>query len=130
MSRLEEELRKALRLEEPPQGFTERVLSRAASAPQRIGRWEAFITAFRLPWVRWAGALALGLLMVVGLQYHRERERRAEGEQVKAQLLLALRITADRLQFAQAKVLDIGAARQTELLHENGASPSSSELLN
>jgi hypothetical protein len=88
------------------------------------------LDAVRLPRVRWVAAIALGLLMVIGFQYHRARERQAKGEQVKAQLLLALRITAEKLQFAQAKVLDISAARQTEMLHEDGAFPSSSGLLN
>ncbi len=101
MSRLEDELKNALRREEPPAGFAERVLTRAA-APKR--RW-SFTGLFGTRGVRWALAGALTLVLAgAGLEYRQHEEERARGEAARAQLMLALRITGTKLQFAQAKV--------------------------
>ncbi len=98
MSRLEDELRTALRREQPSAGFAGRVLARAAQ-PRR-----SFWDFFHLPAFRWAVAGALALIMVVaGLEYRREQER-ARGEAAKQQLMLALRITGSKLRLAQHKV--------------------------
>jgi hypothetical protein len=105
MSRFEDELRKALQREEPPAGFSDRVLSRIASRPARAPWWNALLRGFERPAARWAGAVALSLVLVVaGLRYQRDREMRAEGEHAKEQVMLALRITADKLQFVQEKI--------------------------
>jgi hypothetical protein len=104
MKRLEDELRNAMRREEPPEGFVERTLARA-SAP----RQNAWIGIFARQGVRWAlaGALCL-VLAVAGIEFKRAQVERARGEAAKAQLMLALRITADKLQLAQEKAQQHG----------------------
>jgi hypothetical protein len=93
MSRLEETLKQALRREEPPAGFAGRVLARVTPpAPQPMA------------WMRWAFAAALPLVLLMAFQYNAEQRRRAEGEAAKAQMLTALRITADKLEYAREKV--------------------------
>jgi len=108
MSRLDDELRWALRRREPSQDFAERVLARialqdAAPKPARGSWWRAL-----LPGPRWAmvGALACLLAVTVGVHRYRVNERtRAEGEVAKAQVMLALQIASAKLNFAQRKVL-------------------------
>jgi len=102
MDRLEDALREALRRKEAPEGFAERVLARRA-AP-RPGPWEAFRLWFQPPSLRWAGAAALTLVLLAGFQYTAEQRRRAEGEAAKEQVLMALRITADKLEYTRARV--------------------------
>jgi len=99
MNRLEEELRKALRRVDPPEGFAERLIAQAAATQRRrhaIFAWRG---------LQWAltGALCLALA-AGGVEYRQVRVERARGEAAKAQLMLALRITANKLQLAQAKV--------------------------
>lgn len=107
MSRLEDELRQALRREEPPAGFAERVAARAAQQKEREPWWAALVGALSRPPWRWATALAMCLLILAGVTYQRERQRRAEGERAKEQLLLALQITSNKLQMAQEHVLGL-----------------------
>ncbi len=109
MSRLEDELRAALRREQPPAGFTARVLARATQPRRRF--WDFL----RGPAFRWAVAGGLALLMVVaGLEYRREQQERARGEAAKAQLMLALRLTGSKLKLAQQKVQQIQGSSFTE----------------
>ena len=108
MSRLEDELRTALRREQPSAGFAERVLARAAEPRRSFWDW------FRLPTFRWAMAGALALIMVAaGLEYRHEQER-ARGEAAKQQLMLALRITGSKLKLAQQRVQQIHGPAFTE----------------
>jgi len=104
MNRLEDELRNALKRVEPPDGFAQRTLTRAVAARQqpRIGM-------FMQPAFRWAltGAMCL-LLAVAGIEYRQTKQEQARGEAAKAQLMLALRITAGKLQLAQDRVRQIG----------------------
>ena len=95
MNRLEEALRQALGREEAPVGFTERVLARVASPAAKPGPWV---------WLRWALAATLPLLLLVTLQYNSERRRRDEGERAKAQVVTALRITAEKLEYTREKI--------------------------
>jgi hypothetical protein len=104
MNRLEEELKEALRRVEPPVGFADRVLARAA-----IDKGEK--KAHSRPWFgwlggsafRWATACALcAAIAASGIAYHHEERKR--GEQAKAQLMLALRITSSKLQIATQNV--------------------------
>jgi hypothetical protein len=100
MSRLEDELRNAMRCEEPPNDFAERILAAAEAQKQRkklpVLSWRGF---------RWAVAAAAFLaIMIGGLEYRRAKEERARGEAAKEQLMLVLRIAGSKLQFAQAKV--------------------------
>jgi coenzyme F420-reducing hydrogenase beta subunit len=105
MKRLEDELRHAMQREELPEGFAERVLARTAATKQ-----STWISLFASRGLRWALAGAMCLVMAVaGMEYRRAQEERARGEAAKAQLMLALHITANELQFVQAKLQQHGA---------------------
>ena len=107
MSRLDDALKQALRRREPPEGFAERVLARAAEQPVRRSRWEVVGSWFRMPRWQLAGAVAALVLIVGGSQYYREQQQRVQGEEAREQVLLALRIAANELHVAQQKVLRI-----------------------
>ncbi len=115
MDRFEEALKQALRRQEPPEGFAARVLSRVAQPPARPGLWENFRGRLRLPALRWSAAAAVVLLLMFSVQYAAEQRRRAEGERARQQVLTAVKITADKLDYARNKVLQatsrIGAGR-------------------
>jgi hypothetical protein len=88
MREFEDELRSALRRQEPPPDFADRVLARARSkgAPRRLS------------WV--AAAIAAGLLLSLGgFEY-----RQYEGREAKRELLLALEIAGSKLSIAQEKI--------------------------
>ncbi len=105
MSRLEDELRSALRRENPGPDFTARVLARAAAQPAPRPKWWQ---AFTMPRLRWAmaGALACAIA-VAGIEYRHQQIERAQGEQAKRQLVLALRIAGSKLRMAQTKVIEL-----------------------
>ncbi|MGO4880253.1 MAG: hypothetical protein ACLP59_05465 [Bryobacteraceae bacterium] len=88
---LEDELRHALRRQEPSPDFTARVLARVSGAPVRRAPQ---------PWVRWMAAAAAALLLAGGgLEY-----RHYEGEHAKAEVMLAVRIAGNKLARAHKKV--------------------------
>jgi hypothetical protein len=97
MSRLDDELKIALRREEPPPGFAERVLARA-DFPRRRRAW-------------WAAAIAAAILLAAGVEFEHQRRLRADGEQARARVMLALRITGSKLQFIKEKVNAIDSTR-------------------
>ncbi len=107
MNRLEDSLREALRREPAPYGFAERVLRAAENRPAAHvnsgGLWARIGMAFRGPRVRWAAAFAAAALAFGVVEVRNQRER-AEGEKVKEQLMLALRITGGKLALAKAGV--------------------------
>jgi uncharacterized protein HemX len=91
MTDFEDELRSALRREEPPSGFAARVMTRTgAQAPRRKG------------WLAAAIAACL-LLSMGGFEY-----RQYQGRKAKQELLLALEIASGKLNMAQKKVNDLG----------------------
>jgi hypothetical protein len=109
MKRLEEELGKALQRVEPPAGFAERVMARAAAAERTKAHtaW-TWLGLFQEPVLRWAATGALCLALVGGgVLLKREQVRRAQGERAKEQLMLALRIAGSKLQIAQNSVREI-----------------------
>jgi hypothetical protein len=87
----EDELRSALRREQPPAGFRPRVLARARvlAAPRRMA------------WIA-AGIAACLLLSAGGFEY-----RLYEGRKAKQELLMALEIAGNKLNIAQKKVSDL-----------------------
>lgn len=114
MSRIpfEDELKKALRRQQSPEGFTDRVLARAAQqspaqpkAPRASG-W----AIFDRPLFRWPALAAIFLALIAGsLHYHqiqidKARIERAQGEAAKRRLMLALRIAGSKLHIAKTKV--------------------------
>jgi len=102
---LERELRQALRAVDPPAGFADRVLHRAAMGPARksIGRG---------PMLRWATAAALVIGVSGGLWYRAEEHRRTEGEEARRQVLLSLQITGSKLHAVQLKINHQGESQQ------------------
>ena len=107
MSRLEQELRNAMRREDPPEGFVERVLTRTAEP-----EWSTWHGIFAFRGMRWAMAGALCLIFAVaGLEYRQARVEQARGEAAKEQLMLALRIAGSKLQIAQSRMQQIGVQR-------------------
>lgn len=104
MSRMEDLLREALKRKEPPAGFAERVLARAASSEPAPGRASRWASLFRRPLVRWAAVAAAVILIVAGAQYQRAQKIRAEGEAAKQQVILAIQITGSKLEVVRQKV--------------------------
>ena len=89
MSGFEDDLRAALRRQEPPVDFAARVIASTRPAPRRTG------------WV--AAAIAACLLMGVA----RFEYRQYEGRKAKRELLMALQIAGSKLNMAQQKVFDL-----------------------
>lgn len=85
---LDQELKAALARTGAPPGFTERAIARVKMAGSR--RWNT------RGFMRLAAAAALVTVMGLGTHQYRTGVRRAEGEQAREQLLLALQITADK----------------------------------
>jgi hypothetical protein len=101
MSRLENRLREVLKHEDPPSGFAERVLARANEPKQNA--WSGLFARHRLAV---ALSCALGLmLMVGGMEYRQRQVEKAQSEAAKQQLMLALQIAGEQLQFVQSKII-------------------------
>jgi hypothetical protein len=109
MTPFEEELKQALKRQEPAGDFTARVLARCAreDARKRSGFWDSFwaTPAWRL------GAAAAALVFVAGgtvyeqyEQHEREVKREVRGMAAKRQLILAMRIAGTKLQEVQQRV--------------------------
>ena len=90
MNPLEPRLREALRRQDPPEGFAERVLQRAQQLPRHRRP---------PPWLLAASLLMVPLPLGWGYRDY-EAHRRAEAERAQAQLALALRITSQKLNLA------------------------------
>jgi len=90
MNEFEDLLRQELQRREPPAGFAERVLARLPEKKPVVQRWKTLLAL--------AASLAVATVGVsAGYRYHQAR-------QAKQQLMLALEITAAKLELAQAKV--------------------------
>jgi anti-sigma factor RsiW len=104
MKNLDDELRSVLRREEPPAGFADRVLQRAARRQPKRATNGVF--------VRWAAAAMIVGAVAGGFQYRevqKEREERLRGEAAKEQVVQALRIAGSKLHLVQAKIKEIGS---------------------
>jgi len=87
MNKLDEELKAALRREEPSADFAYRVLARVRTLPPPKPAWrQRFLTLLRPPKLVWVGAgVAACLLIALGVQGLRGYERqRVENEKVVA----------------------------------------------
>ena len=99
---LENELRNALRREEPPEGFAERVLARAAAQAEPSARpW------WRFPRMRLAAVAACAVLLMAAAAGYRQWQ----GETAKRRTLLALGIAGGELHATQVRVRQILAPR-------------------
>ncbi len=108
MKPIEEELRAALRKQEPPEGLAARVLARVSAWPSRETAWWAPLRALvRSPRWRWAAAAVAACLLAVAVHHRREQRMEAQGEMAKAQVMKALRIASVKLNIARRKVQEI-----------------------
>lgn len=100
MTPFEEELKRALRRQEPSADFTERVLARCASseatARVQVSFWQSWRFAF--------ATAALCVLMLGSGAAYQQHERTVKGMAAKRQLLLAMRIAGNKLQQVQEKL--------------------------
>ncbi len=122
MSRFDDELKLALRRQEPSAGFADRVMTRiaelSAESKQEKSREKAswlrrLAEFFQPPRMKWAmaGAMAIALIVAgAGVYRYRENERQrmlaeiAEGEKAKEQVMMAMRIASAKLNIAQKKI--------------------------
>ena len=104
MTPFEDELKQALKRQEPSGDFTARVLARCAQedAKKRSGLWQRFWAApsFRL------SAVTAALLIVAGGAVYEQHEREARGMAAKRKLVLAMRIAGTKLQQVQRRVAE------------------------
>ncbi len=107
MKPLEDMLREALRRQEPPEGFSRRVISRIED--KRSARWKPLSMFFKAPALRWLAASAAAVVLVIGLVVHQQRVRqRIEAQRDGQQALVALRIADQKLNEAFARVAGAG----------------------
>ena len=108
MKDFEQELKRALRRCEPPEGFAERVLARVA-AEQQQPIWGRVVSIWHRPMLRWAAVAAIVLLGAGELSYraHEQRLEEASGRAAKQQVMLALRLTRSKLRVAQKRVKSV-----------------------
>jgi hypothetical protein len=103
MTNFEDQLRDSLCREEPPLGFSKRVLRRVPD--ERPHGWRRRV-------VLWTAA-AMTVIAVGGtIKYsnvQRAREERARGEAAAEQVREALRITGSKLHVVQAKFKEMGS---------------------
>jgi len=90
---LEDELRAALRREDPSPDFARRVAARAQSSTK---------PARGIPWMMWAAAIAA--LLVIGFSAAYEYQQ-IKAERASRDAVIALRIAADKLNIARERVV-------------------------
>jgi hypothetical protein len=96
---LDDELRAALRREDPSPGFAQRVVARAKSKPAP----RSWFPRSWFPKMMWATALAAMLVIGFGVSEYRERQ----AERAARETVMALRIAAEKLNMARDKVLRV-----------------------
>ena len=104
MNELEKELHAALRRKDPPPGFTGKVLSKI---PEHSRGWrEALASLFRPPLLRRAVAgICICAIMAAAVMYQfHTRQKVADEERAKAQVIQALYIASTELNAAYDKV--------------------------
>lgn len=133
MNRFEDELKVALRREEPSPDFTDRLMARIATEQKKeklkdreterpgekaLSWFNKLSAIFTLPQLKWAmaGAMAAVLIAsVVGVNRYRQHQielqrqaeiAEAEGQRAKEQVMFAMRIASAKLNVAQKKVKD------------------------
>jgi hypothetical protein len=95
---LDDELRAALRREDPAPDFTQRVLARRVVARAKATP-QSNQPIFRIAW-----AAAIAALLIIGLTATYE-VRQMKAERASRDAVLALRIAADKLNSAREKVV-------------------------
>jgi len=92
---LDDELKSALRREDAPLGFTQRVVARARTKPIRK------TAMFRMIW-----AAGIAAMLVIGFTAASEY-RQVKAERAASQAVVALRIAAAKLNMTRDKVLKL-----------------------
>jgi hypothetical protein len=120
MSHLEDLLRNALRRQDPPAGFAERVMASArAGLPSRPREGEELRPDprpwFAFPGRRWAAAAAICALVVAGAAIEYRARAQARRELARREFVLALRITGDKLEFVREQLRGAAARDSLEL---------------
>lgn len=131
-NRFDDELKIALRREEPSADFTDRLMARIAELPlpevqrkQNVEKeggstWlQKLLAVLQPPQMKWAMAGAMAALLIVSVvgvnryrQHQLELRRQAEiaeaeeGQRAKEQVMFAMRIASAKLNVAQKKVKD------------------------
>jgi hypothetical protein len=125
---LQRALRRALKSVEPPRGFADRVLQRAAANGEpgrtehrtqwtrwtRWTQWTQWTTSLGLAPVRWAMAATLVAATGGGLWYRAEEQRRAQGQEARRQVLLGLSIAGSKLRSVQMQVNQVNQVDQQQ----------------
>lgn len=128
MKRIDELLKTALRREEAPPGFAQRVLAQVEqreTIKPKAERQPRF-HVFSRPLVRWAAFAGVSASLIAGsIHYRNVRREHAKGEAAKQQLMLALHIAGSKLQLARSKVNGIQTS-QPKHERETNASRSKS----
>jgi hypothetical protein len=124
MSRIDDELQRALSREEPSPQFTDNVMARVAAlraepkerkTKEGWGWLQSLIDLFQPPGMKLVMAavvLCLSAIIISGILRYREDQRQqalaevAKGEKAKEEVVLAMRIAIEKLNFAQKKVLE------------------------
>jgi len=96
---LENDLKRALHRESPAPGFASRVLARIDSQPE---------PRHRPAWWRAAAASVTLATLLGGYTTYRVYEHR-KGERAREQVLLAMKITSEKVSYAQREVRSIGS---------------------
>jgi hypothetical protein len=93
MDQLENDLKDALRRVEPPAGFEQRVFARLAreSSPRK-----RFTT--------WATAAGLAFASLGGIVIYQQQQQQRKAEEAHEKLVLALRITGQKLDVIRARI--------------------------
>ncbi|MFZ0298851.1 MAG: hypothetical protein WAM13_10935 [Candidatus Sulfotelmatobacter sp.] len=130
MTRFKDQLKNALRRQEPPQGFADRVLARAGEISWRrqvnhawSDLWQQIVDQPLAPasLLRWAIVPIVAVALVAGgLHYRSVQRERAQGEAAKQRLLLALRIAGSKLRLAKTRVDQINSGQvNSDQLHSD-----------
>lgn len=116
MNPLDQELKNALRRQEPSADFTRRVMAGLKSEPApKLGWGEAIHHLFRFPALRWATVAALcASLTIGGLAYRRHQQTVEQGEMARAKVMLALHIASSKLNVALRDVQRADEPRQVQ----------------
>lgn len=93
MNDLENQLREALRRQDPSEGFAERVMAQIPHGRQSRA------------WSRqWLAVAAAACVAVVGVGSWNQHQREAQGEQAKQELIYALSVASNSLQLTKQMV--------------------------
>lgn len=109
---LDNDLRSALRRVPAPEGFAGRVLARVRGGQTSGGQTILSAGQAGLPVLHWWRAAAATVLLAAvlggwGAHEMVERRREAAGQRAREQVLLALRITGEKLAHAQRGVRNV-----------------------